>query len=134
MQRKSGRLLLASGLLAALVGAAPAWAQAEADAASVARGKRLFMRCAACHEAVAGSKLVKTGPNLHGLFGRSAGALPGYQFSTDLKAAGFVWDEAKLDAWLVKPTALAPNTTMAFVGMTDAAERKALVAFLRSLK
>lgn len=134
MQRNSRRVLLAVAVMSALVGAVPARAQAEPDAANVARGKRLFMRCAACHEAVAGSKLVKTGPNLHGVFGRGAGTLAGYQFSADLKASGFVWDETKLNAWLVQPTAVAPNTTMAFAGMPDAAERKALVAFLRSLK
>lgn len=134
MQLKTVRALLWAPLLCALVGASGAWAQADGDAASVARGKRLFMRCAGCHEVVADSKLVKTGPNLHGVFGRGAGSLPGYAFSADMKASGFAWDEAKLNAWLTQPTAVVPGTTMAFIGMPDAGERKALIAFLRSLK
>ncbi len=131
MQLTMGRAMKGVVLACALAGAGAASAQADAD---VTRGKRLFMRCAGCHEAVADSKLVKTGPNLHGVFGRNAGSLPGYAFSADMKASGFAWDEAKLNAWLTQPTAVVPGTTMAFIGMPDAGERKALIAFLRSLK
>ncbi len=133
MQLKLGRLFFWAPVMYSLMGAGALWAQTAGDAASVAKGKRLFMRCAACHE-VSESNLPKTGPHLKALLGRPAGGLAGYKYSADMKAQTFVWDEARLNAWLEKPTAVVPGTTMAFIGMPEVAERKALIAFLGSLK
>jgi cytochrome c len=127
---KSSRALLAV-LLCGVAGAA--LAQGADAAASVAKGKRLYMRCAACHD-VSDTGPARVGPHLKGLVGRPAGAVAGYGYSADMKSRSFVWDEAALDAWLTKPSTLVPATSMAFAGMPDAAERKALIAFLRSLK
>lgn len=135
MQLTSGRAIFWASVFLpvwlALAGGAAA--QPADDAATVAKGKRLFMRCSACHE-VSDSGPVKIGPHLKGLVGRPVASEAGYKYSVDLKAKTFVWDEAQLDTWLTKPTAIAPGTTMAFIGMPDAGERKALIAFLRSLK
>jgi cytochrome c len=133
MQKKSALTLFWAPVLYSLMGAGALWAQPASDAATVAKGKRLFMRCAACHD---GMQVTpgKTGPSLKGVVGRPAGSLAGYGYSADMKTKSFVWDDAQLDAWLIKPTALVPGTTMAFIGMPDAAERKATIAFLRSLK
>jgi cytochrome c len=134
MLLKSNRAPLAV-LLCALACTLPgtAAAQGAEDAASLAKGKRLYMRCAACHD-VSDTGPARIGPHLKGLVGRPAGAVAGYGYSADMKSKTFVWDEAALDAWLTKPTSLVPATSMAFVGMADAGERKALIAFLRSLK
>jgi len=130
MLLKSSRALLAV-LLCGVAGTAPA--QVGDDAASIAKGKRLYMRCAACHD-VGDTGPARIGPHLKGLVGRPAGAVAGYGYSADMKSKSFVWDEVALDTWLTKPSALVPATSMAFAGMPDAAERKALIAFLRSLK
>lgn len=134
MKQKFGLTLFWAPVLYSLMGAGALWAQPVSDAASIAKGKRLFMRCVGCHD-VGEAPAGKTGPNLKGVFGRQAGGLASYpSYSADMKAQSFSWDEAKLDAWLSKPTAVVPGTSMVFIGMPDAEERKALIAFLRSVK
>jgi cytochrome c len=122
-------------VLFALMGSGALWAQpaANADAASVAKGKRLFMRCAACHDS-SDTGPARIGPHLKGLVGRPMGGVAAYKYSPAMKAKSGVWDEAQLNAWLTRPTDVVPGTTMAFIGMPDAAERKALIDFLRTVK
>jgi cytochrome c len=47
-----------------------------------------------------------------------------------MAAARFNWSADKLDAFLAKPRAVVPGTSMVFAGMPDAASRAALIAFL----
>ena len=47
-----------------------------------------------------------------------------------MKAKGGVWDEAALDAYLTAPMKDVPGTRMAFAGVIDAADRKALILYL----
>ena len=103
------------------------------EVAEAAHGKRLFLRCASCHDIV-GADIVKNGPSLKGVLGRKVASFPGYAYSASLSGLSFTWDEAHLDAWLEKPTSVAPGTTMAFEGMSSAADRKALIAYLRAQK
>lgn len=135
--RKKSRLTrFWAPVLLTLMGSEALWAQpaaANADAASVAKGKRLYMRCAACHD-TGDTGPARIGPHLKGLVGRPMGSVAGYKYSPAMKAKSLVWDEAQLNAWLTKPTDLVPGTTMAFIGMPDASERKALIDFLRSIK
>ena len=42
----------------------------------------------------------------HGVFGRKAGAVAGYQYSAALKGSGLVWDDGTLDKWLTDPQAV----------------------------
>ena len=135
MKRNSNRARWLWPALLLLAGSPAVWAQAAgSDAATLAQGKRLFMRCAACHDATnTGSP--KIGPHLQGLVGRQALAVTGYAYSPGMKAKpSLVWDAATIDAWLIKPSDVVPGTTMAFVGMPDARERKALLMYLQSLK
>lgn len=106
---------------------------ADAEAAQVLRGQRLFLRCAACHEA-GEPRVAKVGPHLKGIVGRRAGGVPGYNYSKGLASAGFTWDDARLLSWLERPGALVPETTMAFEGMAVEADRRALLAYLRTLR
>jgi len=119
----------AAALLALLL-QLPAQAQtAPAADPQVARGQRLFLRCVACHD-VADSKVVKIGPNLKGVVGRQVAAQAGFNYSAALKKQNFKWDDAKLHAWLQRPGAVAPGTSMAFEGLPVEADRKAIIAFL----
>jgi cytochrome c len=74
------------------------------------------------------------GPNLSGVVGRKAAGLPGYAYSPALKASSVVWTIKALDAWLTKPQALVPGTKMVIPGITDPADRTAIIEFLRQSK
>lgn len=94
--------------------AAPALAEGDAE-----KGAKDFGKCRACHAIVApdGTALVaggKTGPNLFGVIGRAAGSAEGYSYSealTGLGAAGEIWTEADLAAYLTDPNAFVQQKT-----------------------
>jgi len=115
--------------------AAPASDSATAeppDPRLVARGKRLYVFCQACHatEEVQGSKI---GPNLAGIFDRRAAILEDTLYSDALKQQDFVWDEENLDVWLLRPADLVPGTSMGFVGLPQKQNRAAIIAYLKTL-
>ena len=115
--------------------AAPATNAATAeppDPRLVARGKRLYVFCQACHatEEVKGSKI---GPNLAGILDRQVAILEDTLYSDALKQQDFVWDEEKLDVWLLRPATLVPGTSMAFVGLPSEENRAAIIAYLKTL-
>ena len=72
-----------------------------------------------------------TGPNLHGVFGRQVGALPGYNYSDAVRQADFVWDGEQLDHWLENPRTFLRGTKMSFAGIADAQDRRDVIAFLK---
>jgi cytochrome c len=101
-----------------------------AAAQSAARGQELYeQRCVACHSVDAH----RIGPMHAGVFGRRAGSAPGYDYSAALARAAFVWDDARLDAWLRDPEALVPGQKMGY-SVPDAADRADLIAYLKTLK
>jgi cytochrome c len=99
------------------------------NTADVANGQRKFALCRSCHTIVAGGPNM-TGPNLHGLFGRTAGTVEKFNYSDVVKAAGFKWDAAHLDKWLADPRADLPGNRMTFVGIKDPKDRTDLIAYL----
>ncbi|MBE1295699.1 c-type cytochrome [Phycobacter azelaicus] len=86
--------------------AAPAFAEGDA-----AKGEKGFNKCKSCHMVVSDSgetivKGGKTGPNLWGVVGRTAGAVDGFRYGNDLVAAGeagLVWDEETFVAYTQDP-------------------------------
>jgi len=96
----------------------------------LAKGKAKFALCQSCHTIAPGGPNM-TGPNLYGVFGRKAGAAPGYSYSDAMKAAGFTWDAAHLDAWLDDPRGYLKGTKMTFAGLKDPKDRIDLIAFLK---
>lgn len=111
---------------AALLAALPSpWAEADLD-----NGRRVFARCRSCHTITEGGPNM-TGPNLHGVFGRQAGAHPDYNYSNAVKQAGFIWDGERLDHWLENPRTFLKGTKMSFAGIPDATDRRDVIAFLK---
>lgn len=90
----------------AVILSAAALVSAAAHAQDAEKGKSLFGQCRACHSLDAGKNGV--GPSLHGLFGRTAGTVEKYSYSSDMKAAGakgLKWDEASVMEYLADPGA-----------------------------
>ena len=76
----------------------------------------------------------RLGPNLYKIIGRKAGSLPNYSYSSAMKGADFVWDEAKLDRFIANPDEMVPGNNMKpYGGLASADERAKVIAFLRSL-
>jgi cytochrome c len=97
--------------------------------ADVARGQVLSLACAACHTfGAAGGTLV--GPNLHGVFGRRAAAVAGFDYSPALAGSGLVWTPVALAAWLNEPASFVAGTKMAFTGYRSPEDRRDLIAYL----
>jgi cytochrome c len=105
----------------------------EPVAAVAKSGEDLFKKCAACHSVTPDGRN-GIGPGLHGVSGRAVASVEGFTYSNGLKAKGGVWDEANLDAFIAAPAKWAPGTKMMFAGISDPAERKALVDYLATLK
>lgn len=100
------------------------------NTADIDNGKAKFAMCRSCHTIVEGGANL-TGPNLHGVFGRKAGALETYKYSEAVRNAGFVWDAEHLDKWLAEPRTFLPGTKMTFAGLKDEKDRIDLIAFLK---
>jgi len=107
--------------------AAPAAAVADAGGKPAA-----FAQCVACHAVEPGKHGI--GPSLAGVYGTKAGEIAGYAFSEKLKASGLTWDDATLDQWLAGPMKMVPGTKMSYAGMSDAAKRKELIEYMKTLK
>jgi cytochrome c len=120
-----GTLMLAGSLC--LFGAG---AQAAGDAEA---GKVLFTKkCGLCHSVEQGKN--KIGPSLHGVVGRKAGSLEGYNYSEAMKNANITWDDTTLDKYLTNPRADIPGIKMIFAGYPDPADRQNVIAYLDTLK
>ncbi|WP_050605146.1 cytochrome c family protein [Ruegeria sp. 6PALISEP08] len=97
-------------LATAIVGllALPAYAEGDAEA-----GKKTFNKCKSCHliadpEGEVIVKGGKTGPNLYGVDGRTAGTYEGFKYGDSIVAAGekgLVWDEATFVEYSQDPKA-----------------------------
>lgn len=143
-RRPSLLRVIAAAVAAALVGAcapdagtetgvgagSPLAAAEHEQAARLARGELLSFSCRACH-GLAPSDESPLGPPLHGMFGRPAAAVEGFEYSAALRGSGIVWTEEALDAWLAQPNDFLPGNNMAFAGFRSAADRNALISYLR---
>ncbi|PKQ00581.1 MAG: cytochrome c family protein [Alphaproteobacteria bacterium HGW-Alphaproteobacteria-13] len=112
---------------------APAPAPSPAVEPTAAMGEQVFKRCVACHTIDKGGRN-GIGPNLHGIVDRAVASDPGFSYSGAMKAKGGVWDEATLDTYLEAPMKALPGTRMAFAGVIDAADRKALILYMEAQK
>jgi cytochrome c len=118
------RLLITAPVAIALA-ASPALAQ------DAKKGKRVFKRCAACHNVDTDKN--KVGPHLMGIIGRKAGAVDGFKYSSALmkKAEeGLEWTKENLDTYLESPKKFIPRGKMAFAGLRKEDDRANVIAYL----
>jgi cytochrome c len=122
-----------SALLLLALAFASASARAEVGPGDVEAGAKAFLPCGACHSVAPGGAAL-IGPNLNGVVGREVGSSPQFDYSPELKAVGGTWTPEQLDRFLSNPSAFAPGTRMGYVGVADPVERRALIAYLSSLR
>lgn len=104
-------------------------ARPSAAADGTAAGRTLYQsRCAGCHSVDAD----RIGPRHRDVVGRAVASVPGYAYSPALKKLGGAWTPARLDQWLAGTQKMAPGSRM-YLKMDDPAERKLIVAYLRSV-
>ena len=100
----------------------------NASAGDPVRGKEVFgRRCTGCH-ALAQNR---EGPKLQGVYGRSAGTIANYPYSTALKNAHMVWDDATLDRWLTDPDTAVPGNNMEF-RVSKLQDRRDIISYLKT--
>ncbi|GIT92997.1 hypothetical protein JANAI62_34550 [Jannaschia pagri] len=127
----------------AAVAAEPAAVEAEPVAVTepaaagpdlIAAGEKVFKKCAACHQVGDGARN-RSGPALNNILGHPAGAVDGFRYSSvfqDMQAAGLVWTEDELAAFLTAPKTYAAGTKMSFRGLSDEEDLTAVIAYLGS--
>jgi cytochrome c len=98
-------------------------------AANPKRGQLLYLQCKACHDLETGLPH-KVGPNLNGVFGRTAGTAAGFKFTDAMAKSGIVWTPATMDTWLKQPGAMVPGNGMAFPGIAGDNDRAAVIAYM----
>ena len=85
-------------------------------------------RCAACHSL----DFNGLGPSHRGVYGRRAGAVKDFNYSSALKASGLVWNEASLESWLADPEKSIPGQRMG-INVPEANVRADIIAFLKRI-
>lgn len=74
------------------------------------------------------------GPNLFGVVGRKPATSPGFAYSRAMQRKVGVWAPAELDRFLADPAGLAPGNAMPVGPVASAADRKAIIAYLTTLR
>ncbi len=105
-------------------------ASSSAVSADAVDGASVFRKCVACHSIEPG--VTKLGPSLADVFGRKAGTLTGFRYSPAMAQSNLTWDAATLDTYLTHPADLVPGTRMTYGGLSQPADRAAVIEYLKS--
>lgn len=109
----------------------PLTSHAEGDAIN---GEGIVKKkCKVCHTFAKGDK-AKIGPNLYGVYGEKAAQKEGYKYSKGIISADLTWDDATLDAYLLKPRDVVKRGKMVFAGFRKETDRADVIAYLKTLK
>ena len=109
-----------------------ALAQMPLPAANPPDGPTLFkQQCATCHTNNL-TDPIRQGPSLFDIVGRRAGSVDGFHYSAGFAKTDFVWDDARLDAWITNPQAMIPGSIMAY-RQAKPEVRAAIIAYLKEL-
>lgn len=96
------------------------------------RGAEVFRACAVCHTLRPDDEN-RAGPTLFGVFGRKAGAAPGYNYSEAFRKLDLVWTpETVSRLFELGPQAYTPGTKMPEQTVSNAQDRAALIEFLKA--
>ena len=109
-------------------------AHAAIDAELAAEGENVFRQCKACHMVGEGAKN-RVGPQLNAIVGADAGAVEGFRYSKSLEEAaegGLVWPEEELAAFLEDPRGYMKRIKMAFAGLRDEEDVRAVIEYLKT--
>ncbi|HEV7635623.1 MAG TPA: c-type cytochrome [Bradyrhizobium sp.] len=132
MTKLRGTWAIGLGFSVALLVTQVAGAQMPLPAPTPPDGATLFkQQCATCHTTNS-SEPARQGPSLFGIVGRPAGKVDGFHYSAGFTKADFVWDDARLDAWLANPQAIIPGAIMAY-RQPKTETRAAIIAYLKEL-
>lgn len=111
-------------------------------AADVASGRKLLIKCKACHIMEKGGTN-KLGPPLWDIVGAKVARAEGFAYSEAMAVVGATgrymagvgatWSYELLDAYLADPRKFMPGTKMIFPGFRNPKNRAAAIAFLRSM-
>lgn len=99
--------------------------------ADMARGEKVFKRCAACHQADDADRH-GVGPALWGIMGRDVASLEGFAYSSAMSELGGAWDWERLSDYLKDPKGRVPGTKMNFVGLKKGKDRASVLLWLNS--
>lgn len=75
------------------------------------------------------------GPHLRGIYGRAAGTVEGFQYSTTFikTLKGMEWNEAALDVWITDPQSWVPGVYM-FYKQRDPEARRNIIEYLKAAR
>lgn len=104
---------------------------AVATMTSMERGAILYKRCRACHTLGQGERH-KVGPNLWGVFGRTAGTREDFNYSAAMAGSEIVWTDDTISAYLEAPNTYIPRNRMSFAGLRKEEDRLAVIEYLRA--
>jgi len=117
-------MMLKSALAFALIGLSQ-----PAFAGDPEAGAQVFKKCMACHAIGEGAKN-KVGPVLNGLFGRTAGSVPDYNYSDANESSGIVWTPEIFAEYIKSPRTYIPGTSMAFAGLKKEKDIEDITAYI----
>jgi cytochrome c len=113
-------------ITAALVAVFAIATTARADG-NAERGADLYdSRCGGCHSLDAN----RVGPKHRGVYGRKAGSVGDFDYSSAVKNSPVVWADTTLDKWLTDPQSLIPGQRMNFRVNTPG-DRADIIAYLK---
>src|SRR4249920_250385 len=132
MTKLRATLAIGLGFCSTAFVATIAGAQMPLPEAKPPDGAALFtQQCATCHTTNL-SDPARQGPPLFKIVGRPAGKADGFRYSAGFTEANFVWDDARLDAYLANPQATVPGSNMAY-RQPKAETRAAIITYLKEL-
>lgn len=100
--------------------------------ASVDKGKKVSMKCTACHGFELNGQN-RIGPNLWAILNTEKASKENFKYSNSLKSLGGNWTIEDINLYLKSPRKYAPGNAMAFAGLRKDKDRANLIAYLNSL-